>query len=196
MNRSAVLAIGALVLLGVAMAAGTLRRARPGYVHGKPDSTRFGFGRPATPAEIAALDIDVRADGAGLPAGSGTAKEGAAIYAAKCSVCHGPTGKEGPYDQLVGPNPGKRSSGPKDSRTVGNYWGYATTLYDFIHRAMPQTQPGSLTPNEVYSVAAWILWRNRLIAGDQVMDRASLPRVEMPARPRYYDDPRASNLIP
>lgn len=190
MNRRVVVAVGALTLLGAALAAGTMRRALPSWR--EVDSVRFGFGRHAGRAEIAALDIDVRADGTGLPAGRGTAKEGAAIYAKKCSACHGPTGVEGPYDPLVSTGP----TNPKQPRTVGNYWGFATTLFDFVHRAMPQTQPGSLTPHEMYAVVGWILWRNQLIAEDAIMDRASLPRVMMPARARYYDDPRPANLIP
>ncbi len=158
-----ILPIGALALLGLAMAVGTMQRDSTDAV--TRDSTRFGYGRPATSSEIAGLDIDVRADGTGLPAGSGTPKAGAVIYAAKCSACHGPTGVEGPYDKLVTPDPGKGIPDPKAPRTVGNYWGYATTLYDFIHRAMPQTQPGSLTPDEVYAVVGWILWRNQLVRG-------------------------------
>ena len=145
----------------------------------------FGFGQPATEAEIAALDIDVRPDGAGLPPGRGTVAEGAAVYAAACAVCHGPTGREGPYDVLVGGD-----STWSEPHTIGNYWPYATTLYDYIHRAMPQLTPGSLTPDEVYSLVAFLLHANGLIPEDAVMNAETLPLVEMPARGRFVRDPR------
>jgi cytochrome c len=165
-----------------------------------PDSlpTRFGFGRSADPARIAALDIDVRPDGQGLPPGSGTVRRGAAIFAAKCASCHGLTGTEGPDDVLVGREPregflfGQYTS---LTRTIGNYWPYATTLYDYIHRAMPLDAPGSLTPDEVYSLAAWLLYRNELLPEDAVLDAATLPGVRMPARDRFVADDRTGGAI-
>jgi len=156
---------------------------------------RFGFGRPATDAEIKAWDIDVMPDGTGLPPGSGTVERGAAIYAAQCAVCHGREGKGGQYDVLVGREPGDAFAFGKDPallnrRTIGNYWPYATTLYDYINRAMPQAVPGSLTPDEVYSLVAYLLYLNRIVPADAVMTAQTLPKVEMPARRRFVRDNR------
>ena len=153
----------------------------------------FGIGRTAGAEEIAAWDIDVMPDGTGLPPGSGTVAEGAAIYAVQCAACHGPTGTEGPNDRLVGRNPEDDFAFAGNRRlhkTVGSYWPYATTLYDYIYRAMPQTTPRSLTPDEVYSLVAYLLWRNDIIAEDVVMDAATLPAIVMPARDRFVPDNR------
>ena len=154
---------------------------------------RYGIGRAATPAEIAALDIDVMPDGTGLPAGRGTSMEGAPIYAAKCAMCHGRTGKEGPNDVLVGREPRQGfpfSQDPALPHTIGNYWPYATTVFDYIRRAMPPTAPGSLTDAEVYALTAFLLHANDLIAADSVMDRTTLPKVAMPARRYFTPDTR------
>jgi S-disulfanyl-L-cysteine oxidoreductase SoxD len=153
----------------------------------------FGIGRTATPAEIEALDIDVRPDGAGLPSGRGTASEGETIYAARCAACHGKTGTEGPSDVLVGREPRDGSAfarDPQARRTIGNYWPYATTLFDYIRRAMPPNAPGSLKADEIYGVVAYLLVRNEIIPRDAVMDAKSLPKVMMPARDRFVPDPR------
>ncbi len=154
---------------------------------------RYGIGRPATPAEIAAIDIDVMPDGTGLPAGRGTSIEGAPIYAAKCAQCHGRTGKEGPNDVLVGREPRQGfpfSQDPALPHTIGNYWPYATTVFDYIRRAMPPTAPGSLTDAEVYALTAFLLHANDLIGADSVMDRTTLPKVAMPARQYFTPDTR------
>jgi cytochrome c len=153
----------------------------------------FGIGRPATPAEISAQDIDVAPDGHGLPPGRGTAAEGAATYAAKCAGCHGKTGREGPNDVLVGrePNgvfPSGREVGVR--RTIGNYWPYATTVFDYIRRAMPSPAPGSLTDDEVYGLVAFLLSANEIIPADAVMDATTLPKVVMPARDKFVVDQR------
>ena len=155
----------------------------------------FGFGRPAGPVRIAAGDIDVRPDGKGLPPGSGTVAEGAAVYTQKCAACHGATGTEGPNDRLVGrvSNDGfpfGESLKTWDNKTIGGYWPFATTLYDYIYRAMPQNAPGSLTPNEVYALTAFLLHRNEIISEDGVMSAETLPRVEMPASDRFISDDR------
>ena len=158
----------------------------------KPPAT-FGIGRPATPAEIAALDIDVGPDGVGLPPGRGTAADGAPIYAARCASCHGKTGKEGPNDLLVGRLPGDAFPFAKDPRapkTIGSYWPYATTVFDYIRRAMPPDKPGSLRDEEVYGLVAYLLSLNELIAPDAVVDAASLPKVKMPAHDRFVPDTR------
>jgi mono/diheme cytochrome c family protein len=150
--------------------------------------TGYGFGRPATDAEISAWNIDVSPTGEGLPPGRGTVKEGARVYAKKCASCHGPTGTEGPNDRLVGGQGTLATARPV--KTVGSYWPYATTLYDYVHRAMPFTAPQSLTPDEVYAVVAWILNRNGIIPEDAVMDANSLPQVQMPNRKGFVPDPR------
>jgi mono/diheme cytochrome c family protein len=176
------------VLIGCAVLSGAACRAEG------QSAPRYGVGRPATPAEIAAWDIDVNPSGAGLPAGRGTATDGARVYAAKCATCHGANGEGLPAGPaLVGRKP--REGFPfgqslKYTKTVGNYWPYATTLYDYINRAMPATAPGSLTADEIYGVVAWVLSRNEIIDSTAVMDAASLPRVRMPARERFVPDDR------
>jgi S-disulfanyl-L-cysteine oxidoreductase SoxD len=161
--------------------------AAAGVVAAPAPPERFGFGSPADEARVAAWDVDVRPDGAGLPPGRGTVAEGAAVYVARCAACHGPTGTEGPNNQLVGMEPWDEFPG---TRTVGNYWPYATTLYDYIVRAMPQDSPGTLTADETYAVIAWILHQNGLVQEDAVMDETTLPAVEMPARDRFVPDDR------
>jgi cytochrome c2 len=158
----------------------------------------LGIGRPATAGEIRALDIDVMPDGRGLPPGRGTVAEGAVVYAAKCQSCHGVEGAGGQFDQLVG-----RDSGPDFSfatdpalvKTVGNYWPYATTLYDYTFRSMPFLQPGSLTPDETYALVAYILALNGIVPEDAVMDRTTLPAVRMPARDRFVIDNRTGGRV-
>jgi S-disulfanyl-L-cysteine oxidoreductase SoxD len=147
----------------------------------------YGVGRPATKAEIDNWNIDVSPNGEGLPAGDGTAKRGADLFASKCAACHGATGTEGPMDRLVD-GQGTLAS-PQPIKTVGSYWPYATTLYDYIYRAMPFSSPQSLTPDEVYSVIAWILYRNGIIAEDTIIDARSLPNIQMPNRYGFAPDP-------
>jgi cytochrome c len=154
---------------------------------------RFGFGRPATADEITAWDIAVRPDGKGLPPGRGTARAGVSLYASACAACHGLTGREGPFDRLVGREPRQGFPFGRDAtlpRTIGNYWPYATTLYDYVHRAMPLNRPGSLAPDHVYSLVAYLLWRNEIIADTAVLDARTLPRVVMPAHDRFVLDDR------
>lgn len=157
--------------------------------------TTFGFGRPATLAEIAAWDIDVMPDGTGLPEGEGTVDQGARLYANACAACHGATGVEGPNDKLVGREPREgfpfgRDPSFASMRTIGNYWPYATTLYDYVYRAMPFDRPGSLEPDDVYALVAFLLHKNEIIAEDAVMNAATLPAVVMPARDRFVRDNR------
>ena len=177
--------LASVTLLGVTSASASADDAWP---------ERFGFGHEATPAEIAAFDIDILPDGTGLPEGSGSASEGAAIYAVKCAVCHGATGVEGPNDRLVArPDEGFPSGTDANSftgRTIGNYWPYAPTVFDYVRRSMPQTQPGSLTNDEVYALTAWLLWRNKLIEEDTELTAASLSEIEMPARDQFHPDDR------
>src|ERR1019366_6843772 len=116
-----------------------------------------------------------------LPAGNGTAKDGAKIYAEKCAACHGPSGEGSQMgNRLVGGQGTLTSADPV--KTIGSYWAFATTVYDYINRAMPKGQGGSLTPNEVYAVTAFILYRNNIIKESDVMDAKSLPKVQMPNR--------------
>ena len=150
----------------------------------------FGIGRPATEAEIKAEDIDVGPDGVGLPPGKGTAAEGAVVYAAKCAQCHGKTGKEGPNDVLVGRGEFPSGADTTSRRTIGNYWPYATTVFDYIRRAMPPDAPGSLKDNEIYGLVAYLLTLNQLIPADAVMDATTLPKVVMPARDKFVPDTR------
>jgi len=133
-------------------------------------------------------DIAIGPAGAELPAGSGSVADGAAIYAQRCAMCHGATGREGPDPVLVG-GQGTLTS-EKPIRTVGSYWAYATTLYDYIYRAMPFVAPGSLKPGEVYALCAFLLHANGIVALDAVMDRDSLPAVHMPNRDGFPPDPR------
>jgi mono/diheme cytochrome c family protein len=161
---------------------------------GEKDPQQLGLGRTPSATEIAAENIDVSPNGAGLPAGSGSVQQGAAIFAATCASCHGVNGegKAPAYPQLVG--------GPRDSfnfasdfnipRTIGNYWPYATTLFDYIRRAMPLTAPGSLTPDQTYAVTAYLLSREGLVAANAVLDARSLPAVQMPARSHFVEDDR------
>lgn len=148
----------------------------------------FGFGRPATAAEIAALDIDVRPDGKGLPKGEGNAAEGKAIYAVKCSGCHGATGTEGPNDRLVVGDTTK--GGARRIKAIGNYWPHATTVFDYIRRAMPFNQPGSLTDREVYSLTAYLLHANGLWEEKAVLNARNLPKIKMPAHDKFVPDDR------
>jgi cytochrome c len=155
---------------------------------------RFAVGRAATAAEIAAIDVDINPKGEGLPPGSGSHAQGALVYAAKCAVCHGPKG-EGtapPNAALVGRTHADFlfANDKRGVKTVGNYWPYATTLFDYIRRAMPQTAPGTLSPDETYAVIAWLLAENEVIPRDRVLDAASLPQVKMPARDRFVRDDR------
>jgi mono/diheme cytochrome c family protein len=147
----------------------------------------FGLGSEASAARVAMWDVDVKPDGEGLPPGRGTVAEGEVVFLTYCVACHGPTGTEGPNDQLVGSEPWEDWPG---SSTVGGYWPYATTLYDYIARAMPQLTPGILTPDQTYAVIAYILERNGIVPADAVMDPETLPAVRMPARERFVTDDR------
>jgi mono/diheme cytochrome c family protein len=196
MNRARLALVAALFaasvsgpLHGQAPAAGNPRRPAAPAAAGAP----LGIGRPATTADIAAWDDDVMPDGTGLPAGSGTPSAGAVLFAARCAGCHGKTGKEGPNDVLVGAEPKQGfpfSTDPSLPHTIGNYWPYATTVFDYIRRAMPPDSPGSLTDTDVYNLTAFLLNANELIPADAVIDAASLPKVTMPARPHFVPDNR------
>ena len=137
------------------------------------------LGRPIDPADIAPWDISILPDGTGLPPGSGTSAKGAPIFAQKCAMCHGEGGKGGAAAALVGGGPIDRIEATK---TIANFWGYSTTVFDFIRRAMPWQQPRSLTNDEVYALTAYIFAQNKLIGERDVMNAKTLPQVKMPNR--------------
>ena len=140
----------------------------------------YGLGRPATPAEIAQWDIDVAPDGAGLPPGDGSVRQGQAVFASRCASCHGDRGQGHPMDRLVG-GAGTLMT-KKPVKTVGSYWPYATTLFDYVRRAMPFDAPQSLSPSETYAVCAYVLFLNGILQADATLDAKSLPQVRMPNR--------------
>jgi mono/diheme cytochrome c family protein len=165
---------------------------------GDKDPKQFNLGRTATAAEVAAEDIDVSPNGAGLPAGSGTPEQGAAVYASACASCHGANGEGKPplYPQLTG---GPKTTfdfanNPQIPRTIGNYWPYATTLYDYIRRAMPLTAPGSLTAEQTYAVTAYLLNREGLVPAGTTLDAKALVAVQMPARSHFVADDRRGSI--
>ena len=154
---------------------------------------RYGVGRPATSAEIRARDITVLPDGAGLPLGHGTAEQGRTVFSAKCAGCHGERGQgtadfpalAGGFWTLSSPNP---------NSTVGSYWPYATTVWDYIHRAMPYQNPGSLTSDQIYSLTAYILFLNKILGEHEELNQKSLPKVKMPNHGGFVPDPRPDVL--
>jgi cytochrome c len=149
------------------------------------------LGQPLTPAELAAWNLNVLPDGTNLPKGSGTSAQGAAVYGQKCAHCHGEAGKGGASAALVGAPPIKSIDATK---TIANFWPYATTLFDFIRRSMPWQAPRTLTDDEVYSLTAYILAENKLIGANDVMNAETLPKVKMPNRDGFT--PRFPNLMP
>ncbi|HEV7378320.1 MAG TPA: cytochrome c [Dyadobacter sp.] len=154
---------------------------------------RFGFGKPASAEKIAALDIDIRPDGNGLPAGSGNAQSGREIYVEKCSACHGASGTEGPNDRLVQGD--TTSAKNRKIKSLGNYWPYATTVFDYVRRAMPFNAPGSLSDQEVYSLTAYLLHANGLISEKEEVNAGTLPKVVMPAKKYFVPDDREDGPV-
>jgi cytochrome c len=171
--------------------------ARNDYL-GDKDPKQYNLGQAATPAQIAAADVDVAPNGVGLPSGSGTPEQGATVYAANCAMCHGKNGEGTPplYPQLTGGPKGDVDfdGNFKTPRTIGNYWPYATTVYGYIRRAMPLTAPGSLTPDQTYAVTAYLLQREGIIAPNTVLNAQTLPAIVMPAKSRYVNDDRRGSL--
>ena len=152
-------------------------------------------GRAPTAQEIQAMDIAVSTDGKELPPGSGNAKTGALLFQQKCAACHGEN-QEGSAQApaLVGGKGTLTSLHPK--MTAGSYWPFATTIFDYIRRAMPRFQEGSLKPDEVYSLTAFLLFKNDVIKEDDVMDQQSLPKVSMPNRNGFADLPQWKHGVP
>jgi S-disulfanyl-L-cysteine oxidoreductase SoxD len=148
----------------------------------------YGIGRVATSAEIAGWNIDIGRDGSGLPPGSGTVSHGREVFEQQCVACHGDKGQGGVGDKLVG---GQGTlAAAKPVRTVGSYWPYAPTLFDYIRRAMPQNAPQSLSNDDVYAVSAYILNLNGLLPADATLDAKSLAAIRMPNRDHFTGDPR------
>lgn len=148
----------------------------------------YGIGRAATPAEIAGWNIDIGRDGSGLPSGSGTVSHGREVFEQQCAACHGDKGQGGVGDQLAGGQGTLATAKPV--RTVGSYWPYAPTLFDYIRRAMPQNAPQSLSNDDVYAVSAYILSLNGLLPSDAVLDAKSLAAIKMPNRDNFVSDSR------
>ena len=177
------------LLLGVGMlaAAGALASAaEPGH---------FGYGKTATPAQIAGWDIDARGDdGAGLPPGKGSVERGTEVFADQCAACHGTFGEgEGRFPKLVGGAGTLKDDRPEP--TVGSYWPFAPTLCDYINRAMPMPAPHTLSADDVYALTAYILNLNDLVPNEFVADRDSLPKVKMPNRDNFiWTDPRPDTM--
>lgn len=169
-----------------------------------PPST-YAIGRPVDSAQLKLMDRDADPSGATLPAGSGNATQGLVVYASKCASCHGAKG-EGmaampgkiASPKIVGREPREGfpfGRDPKLVKTVGNYWPHATTIFDYVRRAMPITEPGTLTSDETYAVVAWLLAENEIIARDATMDAKTLPQVKMPAAGRFVVDDRAGKTV-
>ena len=148
----------------------------------------YGIGRTATDAEIAGWNIDIGRNGENLPPGNGTVPHGKEIFAEQCAACHGDKGQGGVGERLVG-GQGTIAT-PKPIKTVGSFWPYAPTLFDYIRRAMPQNAPQSLSNEDVYAVSAYILNMNGLLPADATLDAKTLSAIKMPNRDMFTGDPR------
>lgn len=156
-----------------------------------------GVGQPVSDQDVARIDIDVMPDGRGLPAGSGSAVEGKPLYARLCANCHGEEGEGGGFDALAGGVPANArmfAQDPSVTRTIGNYWPYATTVFDYVRRSMPFDQPGSLKDEQVYALTAYLLYLNDLVDARTVIDAGSLPGIKMPALQFYVPDDRKGGV--
>jgi cytochrome c len=157
------------------------------------DAGTYGLGRAATETDIAVWDIDVRFDGAGLPAGNGNVAQGEMLFDAKCSACHGDFGQgEGRWPPLAGGNDTLRHQGAdgRPEKTVGSYWPYVPPLFDYIRRAMPYAAPKTLTDEETYALVAYVLRLNEIVGDNFTANAQSLPQIVMPNRDNFFFDPR------
>jgi hypothetical protein len=159
-----------------------------GHIFNSPDHPNsFAFGRKATKPEIEKLDIDVRPDGKGLPPGEGKVMSGLLIYKERCLSCHG----NGANVKEELPGGALFTLDPKEKgKTIGSYWPYATTIFDYVRRAMPYNSPGSLTNQEVYHLTAYLLFANKIIAEDDIITQKTLPKIVMPAKIKFVNDDR------
>jgi len=173
---------------GVTMLALVLALAATIGATGIQAQSPYGIGRAATPAEIAGWNIDIGRDGSGLPPGSGTVSHGREVFEQQCAACHGDKGQGGIGDRLVG-GQGTLAT-QKPVRTVGSYWPYAPTLFDYIRRAMPQNAPQSLSNEDVYAVSAYILNLNGLLPADATLDAKTMAAIKMPNHDKFVGDPR------
>lgn len=178
---------GWAVALGLLLPASGAPAAPDGAMPLTAQRIGTGLGRPVSPTDAARLDLTVFADGRGLPPGRGTAAVGLRLYDAQCASCHGPGGTGGNSGRLVGRAPLLKS--PWQEKTIGQFWPYATTLFDYIRRAMPIGAPGSLGADEVYALTAYLLEANGLIAPDEQMNAKTLPAVKMPNRDGFTREP-------
>jgi cytochrome c len=151
-------------------------------------SPRYGVGHAPTPDELREWGVTVAPDGKGLPPGRGTAAEAKELYANRCAKCHGDKGQGRDSMPIAGGQGTLRD--PKPLRTVGSYWPYATTIWDYVNRAMPFDRPGTLTADQAYSLTAYVLFLNGLAKEDEVIDARTLPRIQMPNRNGFVSDPR------
>lgn len=150
---------------------------------------KFGLGREAHPDEVAAWDIDVRPDGHGLPAGKGSVKDGEPLYQERCAVCHGEFGEgAGRWPVLAGGQGSLTKESPE--KTVGSFWPYASTTFDYVRRAMPFGNAQSLTPDETYAIVAYLLFLNDVVKDDFVLSRENFNSIKMPNQEAFYDDDR------
>jgi S-disulfanyl-L-cysteine oxidoreductase SoxD len=152
------------------------------------DGTRLNLGRPVSESHLRPWNLDIRPDGTGLPQGEGAVVQGKSIYERKCIACHGADGNGQPMERLVGGRGTLTSDDPV--KTMGSYWPYATTVFDYMRRAMPLDKPQSLTANEVYALTAYLLHLNGIVGPDAVMNAQSLPKVRMPNQRSFRGDPR------
>ncbi|MGA8223964.1 MAG: cytochrome c [Candidatus Acidiferrales bacterium] len=168
---------------------GAAAGALAAFAAGAGQNDRYKIGTPATAEEIRQRDISVGPDGSGLPSGRGTVTEGQLVYQIKCANCHGGRGEGvAPYPALAGGRGTLKDKNPV--LTVGSFWPYATTVWDYIHRAMPYQRPGSLTADETYAVTAYILYLNGIVDEKATLDEKSLAGVKMPNRDGFVGDPR------
>jgi mono/diheme cytochrome c family protein len=190
--RFSIVTIAGILLIGLmASATGIFSGEHSGLVNDTTKSpSTFSFGRMATNEEIAKWDISISPDGKGLPAGNGNVATGAAIYTLKCAACHGIGGKEVTGAKLPAPALVSDTVANSKPKTIGNYWPYATTLFDYVRRAMPYNLPGSLSDNEVYSLTAYLLSANKIIQTDVVLNAQNLPKIVMPAKKLFVIDDR------
>ena len=186
------------LLLSSILAADEITNLKETSIHKNMDEF-FNFGRTATIEEIKEWNLDVSPDGTGLPEGTGTVEEGEILYTSKCLFCHGVNGEGGINERLVSRAgeefPDEDVACGFECRTIGNYWPYATTLYDYILRSMPMNAPGSLTNDEVYSISAYLLYLNRIISEDTQLNAENLKNIVMPARDKFINDDRLNFKI-